>query len=928
MKRILTLLLTLMFCITSVISAYAVTPPDSAKVIFTIGNASGKIGENISVPITLKSTENINTIALSGFDFDNEALIFTGFSDYDEINSLAAITPTFDKDNKAVVVGLRNATKYDGNICKMNFTVKKAGTYTITANAIAKNNSTNIETFVIPSTVDIEKITLSITGLVALNKEYDGTSDAVVSGGVLNGKVSGDDVSVKFPTSGTFASADVENNIPVNLDNISITGTDKDNYTLLQPTGLKANITPRPITITARNYTIKKNNSVPTLEYDITSGSLVPGDELTGNLSVLANGTKTGVFDIEKGTLSAGSNYNLTFEKGKLTVVEKDVQNVIVDNIQSKIYGDSNFKLGVTDNNTALGELTYTSSNTDIATVTSDGTVTIKATGTTNITVSRAGNDDYADFSETKVLNVSKKDITITAKSYTIKQNNSLPVLEYDVTSGELVTGDTITGNLTVSADGSSLGEFDITQGTISVNNNYNLTFVKGKLTVTDKTPQNIVVDSFGEKIYGDAPFTISITPDATANLNSFAYSSSNTDVAEISSDGTITIKAAGITDITVNEPGNNDYAAFTSTQKLVVSKKPVNVTSVNLGEKTAILAGVLVTDILVEVDFDKLKLEITGPVDETTSNVTVTNFELKGEKSENYIVSTETLNSTIATDNTVNVIVNATNGIVTGAGTYLKNSNITLSATADSGYKFSGWYIDGSNVSTNAIYTLVADSDKVLEAKFTKISYGGGGSSSYTIKFETNGGNKIKNLSAKKNSLITEPTVPVKEGYDFAGWFTDKELTKEYDFVAKVTKSFTLYAKWTEADVSKKQIILTIGDKNAKVFGKNKSNDVAPKIVNERTMLPARFVAETLGAEVIWTESEPNKVLITKEDIKIVINIGSDKAYVNDKEVQLDSPAFIENDRTYTPIRFISEELGASVEWYEETNKVVITVK
>ena len=63
-----------------------------------------------------------------------------------------------------------------------------------------------------------------------------------------------------------------------------------------------------------------------------------------------------------------------------------------------------------------------------------------------------------------------------------------------------------------------------------------------------------------------------------------------------------------------------------------------------------------------------------------------------------------------------------------------------------------------------------------------------------------------------------------------------------------------------------------------------------------------------------------------TSEDVTILIYIGSDIAYVNGKEIKLDSSAFIENDRTYTPVRFISEELGASVEWIDSARKVVIT--
>ena len=81
------------------------------------------------------------------------------------------------------------------------------------------------------------------------------------------------------------------------------------------------------------------------------------------------------------------------------------------------------------------------------------------------------------------------------------------------------------------------------------------------------------------------------------------------------------------------------------------------------------------------------------------------------------------------------------------------------------------------------------------------------------------------------------------------------------------------------------------------------------------------------MGAEVSWDEAA-RKVTIVSADkaTTIVITIDSDKAMVNDKEVELDSAAFIENDRTYTPIRFISESLGAKVAWDEAAQKVTIT--
>ena len=121
------------------------------------------------------------------------------------------------------------------------------------------------------------------------------------------------------------------------------------------------------------------------------------------------------------------------------------------------------------------------------------------------------------------------------------------------------------------------------------------------------------------------------------------------------------------------------------------------------------------------------------------------------------------------------------------------------------------------------------------------------------------------------------------------------------------------------------KQIILTIGKKEAKVYGKTVENDVAPKIVNDRTVLPIRFVAEALGADVEWFEDE-QRVKITKEQSVIDIFIGSDNALVNKQEKILDCQAFIENDRTFIPIRFVSESMGAKVDWHEQTQNIIIS--
>lgn len=119
--------------------------------------------------------------------------------------------------------------------------------------------------------------------------------------------------------------------------------------------------------------------------------------------------------------------------------------------------------------------------------------------------------------------------------------------------------------------------------------------------------------------------------------------------------------------------------------------------------------------------------------------------------------------------------------------------------------------------------------------------------------------------------------------------------------------------------------LVLTIGSRTAEVFGETVENDVAPVIRADRTMLPARFVAESLGGTIEWNESE-RKVTVKKGDMTLVITIGSPRAERNGESLLLEAPAFIEDGRTYLPVRLLAESLGAEVTWNEETNEVTIT--
>ena len=116
----------------------------------------------------------------------------------------------------------------------------------------------------------------------------------------------------------------------------------------------------------------------------------------------------------------------------------------------------------------------------------------------------------------------------------------------------------------------------------------------------------------------------------------------------------------------------------------------------------------------------------------------------------------------------------------------------------------------------------------------------------------------------------------------------------------------------------------LVINQTDYTLNGEVYANDVAPIIKDSRTVLPIKLVASTLGAEVGWNQAE-QAVTIANADTTIVIYINETTALVNGEEVELAVPAFIENSRTYLPVRFVSEYLGAEVQWDGATSTVTI---
>lgn len=107
-------------------------------------------------------------------------------------------------------------------------------------------------------------------------------------------------------------------------------------------------------------------------------------------------------------------------------------------------------------------------------------------------------------------------------------------------------------------------------------------------------------------------------------------------------------------------------------------------------------------------------------------------------------------------------------------------------------------------------------------------------------------------------------------------------------------------------------------------VNGSTVNPDANPYIENNRTFVPIRFVADGLSADISWNQGTKTATVKHKGHI-IDLPIGSNYAYVDGKAHLLDAPIQAYEGRTFIPIRFISETLGCQVNWNQSTYTVSI---
>jgi surface protein len=221
-----------------------------------------------------------------------------------DVVTLDVKTGTFDDKN----IGI-------GRIVTGTFTIKG-----IDAKNYNLSQPTNLS-------ANISAMELKVNGASAATKVYDGTTDVVISGATLVGVASGDDVTLDKVT-GFFIDKNVETNKSI-ITNITITGNDVENYTLTQPTGLRASITTKTLTI---NDVIALNKV-----YDGTTLATITGATLVGVVlgdSVVIN-TQTGNFSNKRIGFSKNINSVLTI-KGADALNYKVNQPILTADITAK----------------------------------------------------------------------------------------------------------------------------------------------------------------------------------------------------------------------------------------------------------------------------------------------------------------------------------------------------------------------------------------------------------------------------------------------------------------------------------------------------------------------------------------------------------------------------------------------------------------
>ncbi|MEP4470486.1 MAG: YDG domain-containing protein, partial [Bauldia litoralis] len=370
------------------------------------------------------------------------------------------------------------------------------GGYTLTVSGLS---SSNYDISFAPGTLTISAaaLDLSITPQAA-SKIYGDTLSLTqfdASGLAGSDAISG----VTLTSPGTVATADA-GSYDIAVSNAVFSSGSASNYVIHYHTltdGLT--VTPRAITVTADNLSRIYGAANPGLTWQLTNGSLVNGDTLSGALATVATTTSdVGDYAIAQGTLDAGGNYALSFNSGTLTIDPKTLTLGLTGTVDKTYDGTADATLALA-NYSGLG---FLSGDTVVLSGYANGAYTDKNAGTgkkvsvsgLSLAGSDAGNYELASASVSGNVGViDPKSLTVTARDDRVTYDGTAYAGGNGVTYAGFVTDENETDlNGTLVYGGAAQGAQDagtygITASGLS-SANYDIAYAPGTLVIDPKT--------------------------------------------------------------------------------------------------------------------------------------------------------------------------------------------------------------------------------------------------------------------------------------------------------------------------------------------------------------------------------------------------------------------------------------------------------
>ncbi len=514
-------------------------------------------------------------------------------------------------------------------------------TVTVSGLTISGSSSGNYSLSQPTTTASITPKPLTVTGISANNKTYDGSSSASLntSAASLAGIVSGDTVTLGTSgASGTFADKNVGNNTPVTVAGLTIAGVDSGNYSISQPT-TSASITPKPLTITGVSATNKTYDGSASASLNTTTASLV--GVVTGDTVALGTSGGSGTFADK----NVGSNKPVTVVG--LTIAGVDAGNYSLSQpaATANITPKPITVTGIAANDRVYdgtNAATLNTGNANIAGIVSGDTVTLGTSGATStfadknvgnnkpvtiagLTIAGVDAGNYSLSQPTTTASITPKPLTVTGVSATSKTYDGSTNASLNAAAASLVgvvSADTVTLNVAGAtgtfADKNVGNSKPVTVAGLTITGvdagNYSLSQPTTSASITPK-PLTVTGVSANSKTYDGS---------TDASLNTAAAS-----LVGVVSGDTVTLNAAGATgtfpdkNVSNNKPvtvaGLNiagvdagNYSLSQPTTSASIAQKPLTVTGVSATNKTydgstsaplntaaASLAGVVSGDIV-----------------------------------------------------------------------------------------------------------------------------------------------------------------------------------------------------------------------------------------------------------------------------------------------------------------------------------------